>query len=712
MSMESAMLWSLTELTAAGAGLIACFDLVRRQAQQQRDAKLLGYTLHLPLDTGPGGVEMVWDSLGGIFTPKPFRLFGVETLVPEIEVDAKGIHWRLWVPERLAPSVVGQFKAHLPGLRHERNDAPFLTGHSWRFGYELGSSDKNLPLRTDELVGRVHSILASLQPLKDDERILIQWIMAPTAPRKTSANPTTSYRRRVTWRFWLASISYDKDEIAKINDKFSHHVFLGVGRIVVDAQDDAAARRLAERVLDAYRGLRTAYTTLRPRRVSPQTVVQRARQRQTPLDPPCCFNKREVVVVTAWRIGNPNVAGIPMGLSRYLHADPMIPREGRVVAVSNVPGYEHRRLAIAPADRLRHVYLLGGTGVGKSTVLENCIAADMEEGYGVAVIDSKRKEGEGLVDLVRDQVPPDRISDVTLLDPLDSEYSVALNILSGSDPYLATDHVMTIIQGIYDLSDAPRSADILRSTVLTLAMLGDMTIVDLPRFLEPGPYGNALRQAVLARIHDPVLRSYWEAFNRLGDSEQTNWVAPVMNKIRPLIQHPGIRTSLGQAKPLFTLDEVLSQNRILLVNASKALGEELSALYGSIVFALIWQAALRRPARDRKPFFIYVDEFPDFMRIPGGYRAVLSQARSYGLGLTLAHQDLGQITKDIYDAIMANAKSKMFFQLLGPDATKVAKLLEPHFTENDLMHLGSFEGSTPPSVGSGLAVLRFGESAT
>ncbi len=698
--MNSLMLWSLIELSVAGAGIILSLDLVRRYAQRQRDAKLIAYTLHFPPDTSLSAVERFWDSFGGVFKRQLVRVSGVDTTVPEIEVDARGVHWRIWVPARMATTVVGQFKAHLPGLRHERDDSRFLTGDTWRFGYELGSSDKNLPLRVSELVGRVHSILATLHPLKDDQRILIQFVAAPTVPRRSSG-PKVTYRRRVTWRFWMASVAYDKDEVGQITEKFSHHIFEGVGRIVVQARNDKEARQLAERVLDQYRGLRTAHTTLRPRKTASSKVIQRAERRQAPLDFPCCFNISEMVAVTAWRIDNPNVAGLPMGLSRYLHADPMIPSVGRAIAVSNVPGYEHRVLALQEQDRLRHFYLLGGTGVGKSAVMESAIAADMQEGYGVAVIEPKGEDG--LVEHVLDLVPRERLDDVILLDPLDTERSVGLNILSGSDPHLTTDHVMTILQGIYDLRDAPRSADILRSTILTLAMLGDMTIMDLPRFLEPGPHGKALRQDALDRIDDPVLTRYWEDFNRLGESEQTSWVAPVMNKIRPLILHPGLRASFGQAEPLFTMDQVLSQNKILLVNAPKTLGEELSPLYGSIVFELIWQAALRRRARDRKPFYLYVDEFPDFMRTSGGYRAVLTQARSYGLGLILANQDLGQLPKDVYDAIMANAKSMMIFQLQEPDAGRMAKRLEPHFTESDLMHLGPFEVVVQLSCGNMVA---------
>jgi hypothetical protein len=416
---------------------------------------------------------------------------------------------------------------------------------------------------------------------------------------------------------------------------------------------------------------------------------------------PVILNAAELSALVGFPVGDLSLPGLALGGCRQLAPAADIPQGGRVVARATFPGAE-RPLALSLTDSLRHLHLIAPTGAGKSTLMLGLATQDMAAGRGIVVVDPK---GDLVADVL-DRVPPKRVGDVCLLDPTDEERPVGLNLLSGAteSPELVADQVVAIFHQLYASSWGPRTADILRSALLTLAGEPGATLVDVPLLLTDPSF----RRRLVGRIDDPVaLGPFWGWFDGLSDAERAAAIGPIQNKLRAFLLSRRLRNVLGQARPRLDLDRALAERRILLVPLSKGLlGEEASALVGALVITRLWQAVQRRaavPAEERPVTFAYIDEFQDYLRLPLGLADVLAQARGLGLALTLAHQHLGQLPTGVKDALLANARSRVVFQLSASDAHTLARELAPYLTAADLGGLGPYEVVVSLSTGARVA---------
>jgi len=345
-------------------------------------------------------------------------------------------------------------------------------------------------------------------------------------------------------------------------------------------------------------------------------------------------------------------------------------------------------LALSPADSLRHLHLLGPTGSGKSTLLLNLITQDMAAGRGVVVIEPK---GDLIADVLQ-RIPAHRVNDVVLLDPTDSERPVGLNPLArgGRSPELVADQLLGLFHSLYAAHWGPRTQDILGASLLTLARMPGMTLAALPLLLTDAGF----RRRVLPKVVDPIgLEPFWSAFDAWSEPERAAAIAPVMNKLRPLLMRPELRAIIGQTRPRFDLRQVFTERKVLLVNLARGLlGPETSALLGSLVVSQLWQTTLGRssivPER-RHPVFVYVDEFQDYLHLPLDFADALAQARGLGVGFGLAHQYLHQLDPAMRSAVLANAQSRVAFRLPSEDARVLAagSALDPE----DFQSLGAFQ---------------------
>lgn len=254
------------------------------------------------------------------------------------------------------------------------------------------------------------------------------------------------------------------------------------------------------------------------------------------------------------------------------------------------------------------------------------------------------------------------------------------------------DQVVSIFHDLYRESWGPRTDDILRAALLTLVGVPGMTLAEVPLLLtDPG-----FRSPLVGRLNDPVaLGPFWGWYEALSDGERTAAIGPVMNKLRTFLLRRRLRNILGQAEPRFDFDQALADRSIVLVPLTKGLlGEEAAALLGSLVVTRLWQAIQARaglPVEARPVTFAYIDEFQDYLHLPAGVESMLAQARSLGLGLTLAHQHLGQLPTAVREAVLANARSRVIFQVAAADANSLARELAPDVKSSDLQGLGRFE---------------------
>jgi hypothetical protein len=391
------------------------------------------------------------------------------------------------------------------------------------------------------------------------------------------------------------------------------------------------------------------------------------------------------------------VAGFPTGLtgelpvnmvgSRLVGPPPVVRRYGRIIGQATYPGRE-RPLALTPTDSLRHLHLLGPTGVGKSTLLLNLITQDMQAGRAVVVIEPK---GDLIADVL-ERVPAERVNSVVLLDPTDTKRPVGLNPLAlhGRSPELVADQLLGMFHSLYAANWGPRTHDILGSALLTLARLPGMTLAALPALLTDAGF----RRRVVPRVADPIgLEPFWSTFEAWSEQERLAAIAPTLNKLRPLLLRPELRAIIGQSRGSFDLRRVFTERKILLCDLSRGLlGPETSALLGSLIVSQLWQAILGRAviAPDRRhPVFVVVDEFQNYLHLPVDLADALAQARGLGVGFALAHQYMHQLEPAMRSAVLANAQSRVAFRLPSEDARIMASgsALDPE----DFQSLGAFE---------------------
>jgi|GEM_PF-135616 len=351
--------------------------------------------------------------------------------------------------------------------------------------------------------------------------------------------------------------------------------------------------------------------------------------------------------------------------------------------------HEERKFGLKQIDRLRHLYVIGKTGMGKSTMLSNMAIDDIRSDRGVAVLDP---HGD-LVDTVMRYVPKKRINDVILFNPSDKGFPIALNMLESVDPAhksLVASGLIAVFHKLYENTWGPRLEHILRNTILALLDYPDSTLLGIPRMFSDLKY----RAQVVSRITNPTVAMFWtQEFTVIEKSRAAaEALGAVQNKVGQFLSTPIVRNIVGQPKSTIDFRSIMDNNKIILVNLSKGLiGEDVSSLLGSMLITKIQLAAMSRsdtPEDDRVPFQMYVDEFQNFATT--SFAGILSEARKYKLGLTMANQYIAQMPEEVRDAVFGNVGTLISFAVGATDAKYITSEFAPVFTEEDMVHLDKY----------------------
>ncbi|WP_159052206.1 type IV secretory system conjugative DNA transfer family protein, partial [Streptomyces niveiscabiei] len=326
-----------------------------------------------------------------------------------------------------------------------------------------------------------------------------------------------------------------------------------------------------------------------------------------------------------------------------------------------------RPVGLRVPDARQHLHVLGATGSGKSELLGRMILADADAGRGLIVVDPK---GDLVTDILM-RLPEHLGEKVVLFDADSRTRPPVLNPLEGADAARTVDNLVSIFSRIYASSWGPRTEDILRAGLLTLRELpGTPLLTDLPRLLSI----PAFRRRAVDQIHDEVLKGFWSWYDSLSPASRAQVIAPLMNKLRGLLLRPFVRSALAAGPSTVDMEEVLDGGICLVRIAKDSLGTETSRLVGSIVVARTWQAATRRariPHSRRHDAGLYIDEAHNFLNLPYPLEDVLAEARGYRLAMTLAHQYLRQLPKDLEEGISTNARTKIYFNASPEDARRL-----------------------------------------
>lgn len=344
---------------------------------------------------------------------------------------------------------------------------------------------------------------------------------------------------------------------------------------------------------------------------------------------------------------------------------------------------------IKDVDRRRHIWAIGKTGTGKSTMLENMAIDDMKKDRGVCYIDPHGDACETLLDYV----PKRRINDVIYFNPADSEYPITINPLevrNKEEAELVVSGLMAIFTKVWANVWSARMEYILRNAFLTLAEVPGSTLADVLSIISNQGY----RARVVEKLTDKALVNFWrDEFDKMPPNLQKEAVAPIQNKVGQFVTSPMIRRVIGNSKSTIAIDDLMNEGKILLANLSQGrLGEDNSALLGAMLITKLQLVAMRRvnvEEEKRRDFFMYVDEFQNFATT--SFIKILSEARKYRLSVMLANQYMAQIPEDVQKAILGNAGTVTCFALGASDAEILHKEFAEVFSQNDLVNLSKYQ---------------------
>jgi hypothetical protein len=673
-------------------------------------ARLVG--ILAPPQVEPGAADALWSNLAGLLgqhrrlDPRPHVSF-------ELRWTTQGLTVGLWVPGMVAPHLVERaVEAAWPGARASLTDAtPPLSDEA---GMRVLGGALRLaggpwqPLRTEHWVDPLRALLGAAGELAGGETAVVQVLARPAggrrlrratrAARGLAGAPSprarvvgglldllTPGRGRTPKRPAGAGETLRMAEARAALAKLAGpcwEVQVRYGVAGPDRPDRDGRLRARAHALAAAFAVHSGRNRLGRHRLRypARTLAGRSLHRGDLL-------ATGELASLAHLPADPAVPGLARAGARPVPPPPGLPTWGKLLGDSELG--TPRPVRLTPADACQHVHLLGATGSGKSTLITNLALQDIEAGRGVVVVDPK---GDLITDLL-DRLPEEAVDRLVLLDPDERAAPPALNPLDGDDPDLAVDHLVGILHRIWIAHWGPRIDDVLRASCLTLLRRPGATLTDIPRLLSDPLF----RQPYLQGLDDPVgLGGFWAWYEQQSPAAQAQLVGPIMTRLRAFLLRSFVRDVVGAATSSFDMGAVLDGG-ICLVRVPKGLlGDDTARLLGSFVVARVWQAATARARTGqplRAPASLYVDECQNFLTLPYRFEELLPEARGYGLALVLAHQHLGQLPRELHDALSANARTKVYFSCSPEDARTLERHVHPQLGAYDLAHLGAYQAA-------------------
>lgn len=681
--------------------------------------------------------EQLFASLHGILHEETSlrNLSSQEHLSFEIVSTSGTIRFFVWVPKTLQNFVEGQIYSQYPTVQIHTMDEDYVEKrHSYPIVYssELTLTDNEaLPIKTfenfevDPLAG-ITGTLAKLNPDHSEEL----WIQILTRPipddwhkettdkwiKKVKAGKSSLFGG-IDKSWWAGVLSAlwrppeggttspvsvelserDKTRIAKAEEKATKLGYEVKIRLAYLGQDEINAKLNMQALVGTFKqynstnlnGFKMASSSFRPESLNPYKLRQFS-------DHGFILNISELASVyhlPHTSVETPNIVWAssktaePPASLPVLTGDPAKDENISAFGLTNFRGINHQ-FGLTRRDRSRHVYIIGQTGAGKSGLLELFALSDIFYDQGYCIIDP---HGDFAINNLR-FVPESRIKDVVYFNPADTAYPVAFNPLELSDetrkPNVCSE-VIGVLKRMFGDSWGPRLEHILRYTLLALLDRPETTLLDISRMLTDKDF----RKETLEYCKDVTVLQFWKhEFGQWNEKQVNESIAPVLNKVGAFTANPIIRNIIGQPKSSFDVRKIMDEGKILVVNLSKGLiGEDNAGILGAFLVTKIQLAAMSRSdipdVRDRRPFYLYVDEFQNFAT--DSFAVILSEARKYGLNLTVANQYIAQMTDSVRDAVFGNVGTTISFRVSADDAPLLVKQFEPTFDESDLIQMNN-----------------------
>ncbi|MFC8829009.1 type IV secretory system conjugative DNA transfer family protein [Streptomyces sp. NPDC057137] len=610
------------------------------------------------------------------------------TTVFELRAKMGSVRYLLGVDHRISKELPAQLRAQLPSLVFTPLDRPGRP--SPHLVMDVWPSSSTQPLRTEVAPAVTAGLLEVVSGLGKGESAVVQWVIGPVQQRRTRTEPFSVARALGL----VAAAHETTEDKRRWKQKAAEPLFAVHGRLGARSANPERARAATRMLSDALRLTNAAHAELRISRPTTHTIRQL--DHATTARWAGVLNVAELATVLGWPVDGSGSLGAAHG--RQYPAPPSLllpvkaqhqPTE-RVLGAGLHPGQTDQLVRLPTESALHHTHVIGPTGSGKSTLLEQWTLADIRAGRSVFVLEPR---GD-LVEAILAGVPAERRKDVVVIEPGSADEVVGFNPLAGpvGGAEQRADHLLHLFHELYGGSIGPRSSDVLLHAFVALARSDHGTLADLPVLLT----NAAFRRRTLAAVSDPlVLAPFFGWYDSLSEAERQQVVAPVLNKTRAFLTRTPIRRLLGQAHPRFDLDELFQRPRIVLVNLNTGvIGTETAQLVGALLVTQLYQAMQRRalmPATKRQPAMVVIDEVQNYLRLPVDLGDMFAQARGLGVGLTVAHQHLAQLTAKMRAGFTANARNRVAFRPSTEDAAPLAAVLGGGLVAADLTRLGAHE---------------------
>ncbi|OGM55980.1 hypothetical protein A3E46_00195 [Candidatus Woesebacteria bacterium RIFCSPHIGHO2_12_FULL_46_16] len=621
------------------------------------------------------------------------RLTGVkpQSLALEIALINQQIRFQITCDTELVPFVTTQIQSNYPLVIVEKATDPIAGQNLSVVSLKLRQGSyypiATYPAFTD--IDPLSSILSVLSKSSPDQIALIQYALTSTGSgwqgagtsfaEKGKKNEDGSYSPRTDQTIIKEKISYPGFKVSvrvSANTKETLKELTSAFGVFTRADGNSFSTK------KSFFGKKDNYQDLFGRRVSDNqifNIVELATVWHLPSD-------KIKTPTIAW--GTSVLSEPPENLPTPLYADEEDKKHinffGKTVFKSRDTIF-----GIKDLDRRRHVWTIGKTGTGKSTLIANMAIDDLKKDRGLAVIDP---HGD-LCEILLDYVPKSRINDVIYFNPADKDFPIVINpleVTNKEEAELVVSGIVSIFNKIFGFSWGPRLEYILRTSLLTLSDVPNTTLKDIPLLLTNQSYRNQ----IVAKITDPTLKSFWvDEFDKMPPNLQKEAISPILNKVGQFVTSPLIRTVIGSPKSTIKLDDVMNDGKILFANLSQGrLGEDNAALLGAMLITKLQLAAMHRvdmKEEARRDFYLYVDEFQNFAT--GSFIKIMSEARKYRLNIMLANQYMAQIPEEVQKAILGNAGSIISFSVGANDAGILFKEFAEVFSETDLVNLSNYQ---------------------
>ncbi|MBC9718035.1 type IV secretion system DNA-binding domain-containing protein [Streptomyces sp. TRM66268-LWL] len=706
-----------TTVSIAVALCLRTAVLRRRRAAFAAGSRLV--TIQAPPTVPAKGGEVLWAQLSGLLRPWHQRLLhGQPHLGFEYAWSRAGLTIRLWLPGTIPTSLVRRaVEAAWPGAHTTLTDAtaPLPAGHACTAGALRLARPENLPLRTDHPEDPLRALLQAATAMNEQEHALVQVLARPAtgarlrrarrSARRLKAGHTAP---RISSLFRLFAHAPQRTSAATTDPSHGVEVRDSAGKLLGPQWEVAIGYAVTQGVkvtepsktTDRLRGRAHAIASAFSLFAGRNWLTRHRLTRPHPVLADRYFPRRgdllsvpELAALAHLPV-DPDAPGLVRAGARAVAPPPTVPAPGPgVKPLGHADTGTPRAVGLAVTDARQHTHLTGATGSGKSTLIAHLVLDDVRAGRGAVVIDPK---GDLVTDLLH-RLPASCADRLVVIDPDDPHTPPCLNVLDGSDIDVVVDNITGIFRRIFAAFWGPRTDDIMRAACLTLLRHAQtthrlVTLADIPRLLGESAY----RLRIIPTIKDPVLRGFWTWYESMSEPMRAAVIGPVMNKLRAFLLRAFARQTIASGESTFHLTDVLDGGILLARLPKGALGEETCRLLGSFIVAKTWQATAARartPEHQRIDASLYVDETHNFLNLPYPLEDMLAEARGYRLAMTLAHQNLAQLPRDLREGISANARNKVFFNASPEDAAQLERHTLPLLGAHDLSHLGPFQAA-------------------